>query len=165
MFHRLTLTASVALALVACGNDNGTGSSGGTSSSMSATVDGHAFNPPSTAITATKTGNAVTFTGVATSGGTTITVTIALPNVTVPGTLILNPTLASQSGRVTISEGSASTTGTWTTSLSPGNGSVTLTAVAASRVAGTFQFTGQFEPGSAVTGQVSVTSGSFDIRF
>jgi hypothetical protein len=164
MSARLALTVTAALALAACGSDGPTGS-GGNTSTMSATVGGENFAPPSTAIIVNRTGNAITFSGEHTVGNTTTTVTIALPNVTVPGTLTLSPNFASQFGRVTRSAGSASTTGAWSTVLSPGNGSVTITQLAASRVAGTFQFTGQFDPTTTATGQLSVTSGTFDIRF
>ncbi len=153
------------LAVVACGGDTGTGAGGATTSSLSATVDGLSFSPPNTAIIATKNGGAVAFTGTQTVGNTTITLTINLPNVTVPGTFTLNPNSPSQFGRVILSQGSAATTGAWSTVLSPGTGSVTVTTVAAQRVAGTFQFTGQFDPTSNATGQKSVTSGNFDLRF
>lgn len=165
MQHRLALAAVVALSLGACGSDTGTGSGGSATSTMSATVDGEAFAPPTTAIVATRNGNAISFTGTHTVGNTTTTVTLVLPNVTAPGTLILNPTFASQFGRVTRSQGSAGTTAAWSTVLSPGTGSVTITQLAALRVTGTFQFTGQFDPTTAATGQLSVTSGTFDIRF
>lgn len=161
---RLTALCAL-LVLVACGSDTPTGSGGATESSMSATVDGMDFHPSSGAIAITKTGSALTFTGTQTTGGTTITVTISLPNVTVPGTLTLNPNQPSQFGKVIISMGTAATTGAWSTVLSPGNGSVTLTTVAAQRVAGTFQFTGQFDPSTPATGQKTVTTGSFDLRF
>ena len=162
MMHRIAFATLAAVAVAACGSDTGTGP-GGATSSLSATVDGENFQPPSTAITATRNGNAISFTGTHTVGNTTTTVTIVLPNVSATGTLILNPTFASQFGRVTRSDGSGSQA--WSTVLSPGNGTVTITQLAASRVTGTFQFTGQFDPTTSATGQLSVTSGTFDIRF
>ena len=164
MSFRIAASATLVLLLAACGTDGPTGS-GSASSSMTATVGGADFSPRSLDITASRNGNAIQFSGEHTVGNTTTTVTIALPNVTVPGTLILNPTFTSQFGRVTLSGGTAGTTRTWSTLLSPGSGSVTITTIAAQRVAGTFQFTGQFDPATAATGQISVTSGTFDIRF
>ncbi len=162
--QRMTALTTL-LALAACGGGTPTGSGGATESSMAATADGMDFRASSAAITATRNGNSLVFTGTQTSGSTTISVTISLPNVTVPGTLTLTPTQPSQFGKLIISMGSVATTGAWSTLLSPGSGTVTLTTVAAQRVAGTFQFTGQFDPATAATGQKSVTSGSFDLRF
>jgi len=162
--QRMTALCTL-LALAACGGNTPTGSGGATESSMAATADGMDFRPASGAITATRAGNALLFTGTQTSGNTTISVTISLPSVTLPGTLTLNPNQPSQFGKLIISMGSAATTGAWSTVLSPGSGTVTLTTVAAQRVAGTFQFTGQFDASTAATGQKSVTSGSFDLRF
>lgn len=164
MSHRLVTATAALLCLAACGSDGPTGS-GGATSSMSASVDGSQFTPRSIDITGSRVGNAITFSGEHEVNGVTTIITIALPNVTVPGTLALGPTFASQFARVSIGGGSAPRTGTWSTTLSPGSGSVTVNAIAAQRIAGTFQFTAQFEPGTGSTGQVSVTSGTFDIRF
>jgi hypothetical protein len=160
-----SLAVAASFALVACGSDStGPDDQGGGSSSMNATVGGTAFAPPALAIQGHFTDGVLTFAGSATSGGTTTVVTINLLGVDGPGTYELNPNFAGQFGMVTRTQG-VSTVSTWTTTLSPGTGSLNLTTLTADRAAGSFQFTGQSAPGTQATGQMTVSSGTFDIRF
>jgi hypothetical protein len=46
-----------------------------------------------------------------------------------------------------------------------GPGSLTITSLTSDRVVGTFQFVAEPDPGTAATGQVSVTNGAFDVSF
>jgi len=126
---------------------------------MRATVAGVAFEPPAATVGASYASNVLTLQGSTTSNPVTA-VSINVLNVTGPGTYQLNPNFAGTFGQVAITAGAAAQV--WTTALSPGNGSITVTTLSSTRVAGTFTFTAQFASGGA-TGQKTVTSGSFDI--
>jgi hypothetical protein len=163
MHRRLALATLLAFSLAACGEDDPTGPDGGGNNTFSASVDGQSMNVSGAAVTAARNGNVLAIGATQTSGGTTTLVTITLTDVTGTGTFQLNPNFAGQFGQVTRSGGG--TNSSWTTVLAPGTGSVTITNYAADRITGTFQFTGQAAPGTAATGQLSVTSGNFDLRF
>ncbi len=162
---RRTLVAVATTTLIACGSDNGTGPGPtGSGNSMSATIDGVAFAPPALAVQGSYTSGVLTIGGSVTSAGTTTLLSINLTNVTETGSYELSPSFAGQLATVTRTKG-ISGVSTWTTALSPGSGSVSITTLSSERAAGTFQFTAQQAPGTEATGQVSVTSGSFDITF
>jgi hypothetical protein len=167
MKRTLALAAAMALTVAACGDDGPTGPGGGGGNEMSATVGGVAFDPPSLAVQGTYTPaqGLVNIAGSHTSGGTTTLVTINVLNVNAAGTYQLNPNFAGSFGQVTTTNGQVNGTATWSTILSPGTGSITFSTLTADRAAGTFQFTGQASPGTAATGQKTVTSGTFDIEF
>lgn len=166
MKRTIALAATLAFTLAACGDDGGTGPSGNTGSQMSATVGGQPFNPPSLAVQGTYTAaqGLLNFAGSHTSGGVTTMVTINILGVNGTGTYQLNPNFAGSFGQVSTTNGQVNGTAVWSTVLSPGTGSVTLTTLTADRAAGTFQFTGQATPGNASTGQKTVTSGTFDLK-
>ena len=134
---------------------------------MEATVGGVAFNPPSLAVqgTYTTTQNLVVIGGAHTSGGTTTSINIAVLGAEEGATIQFTPTSGGTIATVTTTNGQVAGTSTWTTALSPGNGSITFTELDAEGAKGTFQFTGQAGPGTAATGQKTVTSGTFDIEF
>lgn len=156
--HALSLTAC--LTLLACGDDTGTGPGpGGAGASMNATVSGAAFAPPALTIGASYVNNVLSIQGSTTASPVTA-ITINVLDVTGTGTYQLNPNVAGTFGQVAITNGA--TAQVWTTALSPGNGSITISTLSATRVKGTFTFTAQFASGGA-TGQKSVTSGTFDI--
>lgn len=155
--HALSLTAC--LAILACGDDKVTGPGGGGGGTMTATVSGTAFNPPSLTVGASHVNGVLTIQGSTTASPITA-ISINVLNVTGPGTYQLNPNFAGTFGQVTITNGA--TAQAWTTALSPGNGSITVSTLTSTRVAGTFTFTAQFASGGA-TGQKNVTSGTFDI--
>lgn len=167
MKRTLAFAASLLLAVTACGDDGPTGPGGGGGNDMEATVGGVAFNPPSLSVqgTFTTTQNTVVLAGVHTSGGITTSINIVVVGA-VEGTPIqFTPTSGGTLATVTTTNGQVAGTSTWTTALSPGNGSITFTELDADHAQGTFQFTGQAGPGTAATGQKTVTSGTFDIDF
>lgn len=147
------------LLVVACGSDSTGPGSGGPGGSMRATVAGVDFNPPATTVGASYVNNVLTLQGSTTSSPVTA-ISINVLNVTGPGTYQLNPNFAATFAQVAITNGA--TAQIWTTALSPGNGSISVTTLSSTRVAGTFTFTAQFASGGA-TGQKTVTSGTFDI--
>lgn len=126
---------------------------------MSATVAGTAFSPPSATVAAHYVGQVLTLQGSTTANPVTA-ISMNVLNVTGPGTYQLNPNFVGTFAQVAITDGASAQV--WTTALSPGNGTITVTTLSSTRVAGTFTFTAQFASGGA-TGQKSVTSGSFDI--
>lgn len=160
---RGTCAALAALLLVACG-DSGTGPiGGGSGGTITATVDGSSFTPAATDVDASYAGGAFAFGASQTSGSTTRTMQVNLIGVTAPGTYTLSPTTPGNIAVLTITTGL--TPSTWTTALSPGSGTIQVTTLTATRATGTFSFTGQFSPGTAATGQKSVTAGQFDVSF
>ncbi len=133
------------------------------SDTMTALIDGVAFaavtvepgsggpatvNFVGTTSTATSpvTQISILVTGVSGSG------TFALDATTYPATLAL----------VTVTD--AGTPSQWSTTNASGPGSITITQLTTTRVRGTFQFVAEADPGTAASGQVSVTNGAFDVR-
>jgi hypothetical protein len=165
--HRRTLLAlallTTATALTACGDDGGTGPTPGGSKSMQATVAGVQWTGNPLAITAARSGTVLAIAGSDIKAGTTTQININLPNVTGTGTYQLNPNFAGQIALLTVTTGT--TPAVWTTALSPGTGSISITTLDSDRVAGNFSFTAQAGAGTAATGQRAVTSGTFDIAF
>lgn len=157
---RRAFAFAAAFSIIACGSDStGTDGGGGGGASMKATVGGAAFNPPSVTVDASFTGSVLTLQGSSSSMPVTA-ISIHVLDVTGPGTYQLNPNFIGTFGQVAITSGT--TVQLWTTALSPGNGSITVTTLSDTRVAGTFRFTAQAASEGA-TGQQSVTSGTFDI--
>ncbi len=165
----LALAAALSVTLAACGDDSGgPGGPGGPSgNSMVATVGGIGFDPPSFGVVGTYVAaqQVLNVTGTHTKDGVTTQVTINLLNVDGPGTYPINPNFAGQFGQITKTTGLGGTLSTWTTVLAPGTGTVEITALDNDGAAGTFTFTGQAAPGTAATGQLTATSGSFDVEF
>jgi hypothetical protein len=158
---RILTAAGLALAIVSCGEEGPTGP-GGNDNEMSATVGGtpfEAFAPD---------GNfaqgVVAIMGTQTSGAITTAITINVVDPEQGAAIPLNPNFAGSFGMVTVTDGSLSPS-SWTTTLSPGTGSITFSTLNSERAIGTFQFTGQAAPGTSATGQKMVTSGTFDIKF
>lgn len=155
--HAFALAASITF--VACGSDATGPVNGGPDGTMSATVAGEFFSPPPATVAASYVNQVLTLQGSTTSNPVTA-ISINVLNVTGPGTYQLNPNFAATFAQVAITSGASAQV--WSTVLSPGNGSITVTTLNSERVAGTFTFTAQFASGGA-TGQKSVTSGTFDI--
>lgn len=158
------LTATVmALAVAGCSED-GTGPDGGTNNSMEGSIQGEGtWDPPATAVQVARVGNTLSVSASHTVGAKTTVVSFFLLDATVEDDYPLNPTLVGQFGQISITNGS--TLSTWSTVLAPATGNVELTTLTATRAAGNFTFTGQASPGSAATGQKTVTSGQFDVEF
>lgn len=164
---RLRPAASVLLAsavlLAACGGDGGTGPSGGGTKSMQASIAGVQWTANAQATTAAYANNVLAIAGSDIKAGTTTQININIPGVTTTGTFELGPNFTGRLALLTVTTGTSAAV--WTTALSPATGSISVTTLTASRVAGTFTFTGQASPGTPATGQRAVTSGTFDISY
>ena len=150
------LTSAIGLALLAaCGGDGGSGPDGG-DADFSATIDGADWTAASQS-TAVATGQNGTFTIVGGSAGSTPrAITMTLYNIGAAGTYPfgVGPTVAGGIGSV--STGSSS----YSTPLNGAAGTVTITTLTASRIAGTFAFTAGTDPVLR-----NVTGGHFDLPF
>ncbi len=147
------LTLAATLLLAACGGDSGTNS--GDQSTMSATVAGTAWSA-TLAVQGQVSGNILSISG--TNG--TYQVALTVPGVSAPGTYAVGPGNSGIAQLVQIITG----TPTWTSSLVGGSGTIVVTALTASRVAGTFSFSGAPSPGSSASGTRAVTNGTFDLK-
>jgi len=156
---RSALGALLLGAVVACGGSGGGG--GGPppgSGALTATIDGQAFASDASAATATVTASAPGFYALAGTKSTNLTtISLALYNLTVPGTYPLGVTGVMFGGLASVSEAVP----TWLTPLSGASGTVTVSTLTASRIVGTFAFTAAapLDPTSTRT----VTNGSFDL--
>jgi hypothetical protein len=144
--HLLASTAVFALLVAACGTEEN--NNGG----VSASIDGTPF----TALIAfgTYTGNVLTIGGL--SGSTSINLTV--PNVTTTGTLSL------ASGQAGIAEVDVNAQN-WSTSVTGGTGSITVTSISSTQASGTFTFSAPATVGSGATGTKVVTNGVFTVAF
>ena len=165
-------TASVCLLLIAAcgggsdsttepttGNQNSGGSNGST---MTATIDGKAWNGSigASAIQVDPVGGRYIITGF--EVGTNISVVLTFGDLAGPGTYPLgvdNVTVAGGFGGVTNINGQ-----TWLTPFSGAAGTITITSLTTKRVAGTFSFTAS-SPSGGATGSRVVTTGVFDLPF
>ena len=166
MKRTLALATALALTVAACGDDGPTGPNGG-GNDMEATVGGVAFNPPSLSVQATfsTTQNTFVLGGAHTSSGITTSINLVVIGADEGETIEFTPTSGGTLATVTTTNGQIGGTSTWTTALSPGEGSITFTELDSEGAKGTFQFTGQSGPGTAATGQKTVTSGTFEVEF
>jgi hypothetical protein len=107
----------------------------------------------------------ITMTGtqvVSTTNYTTLTMTLGY--IAGPGTYPLGVNYISTAGGLGIVFApQGSSFGTWSTNLSGSAGSVTVTSLTNSRIAGTFQFTAPPQNFSSTTGTRVVTNGAFDM--
>lgn len=87
------------------------------------------------------------------------TMTIAVNEVTGPGTFVLSGTARSMS----VSATTNTLSNTWNSAGTGGSGSVTVTSITATRMRGAFTATLGPTLGSTTTGTLAVASGSFDI--
>ena len=149
--HRLLASGALAATVLAGGcSDDETGNNN--DNSLSATIDGTAFT--ATTVQGTYSSNLLAFSGL---NGTT-SVTFAVPNVTATGTFQLG---VGQAGIAQVNVG----TQNWTTALTGGTGSLTVTALSSSEATGTFTFSAPATTSTGATGTKAVTSGSFTIHF
>ena len=147
------------LAAIACGggDDNPTTGPNGTlagDGNITATVNGTAWRSSKGADHATRSG---TFIGISTASSTYVLI-LGIGNAAV-GTFSLN--LATGNGSSAIISNS---TGGWGTAFAGGTGTITVTVLTATRIAGTFSFDAVPGSGSA-TGTLQVRNGAFDVAF
>jgi len=158
----LGVTAAAVL-WVACGGSGGSGGNnnggGGGNGAMTASVDGQGFSATTAtaAAASSSAGSVYTITGTQVSGSTARSIALSLYNIAGPGTYPLGVNSTNFGGIGSIVDGSSS----WTTPLSGVAGTVIVTSLTSSRIAGTFTFTAA----SAVTPSSTraVTSGAFDL--
>lgn len=145
-----------------CGDDSsGPAGPGGSNSPMTAKIDGAAFaaDPLFTGQgVASIAPGAFYIGGYQLSGTSTRSITISLANVAGPGTypLGVGPLVFGGTGIVVLDAQG------WGTPLSGAAGSITITTLSTTRMAGTFFFTADASTGGA-TGVKSVTDGAFDM--
>lgn len=152
MRMRIGVLAVGAAMALGCGGDGNTGpNNGANNGSMSATVDGSGWSASNVAATRT-----AGFVGVGAGASDASTISFAFPDHT--GTF----TVGGQDGTNAsyISGGKS-----WSAVFgSGGSGTITVTTLSATRVAGTFSFVAPASAGGA-TGSKTITNGSFDIEF
>jgi hypothetical protein len=144
-------TAMMLGLLVSCGGDGGSGPNGG-DASFSATIDGSAFTAlaASTVAQISNQGNFAIVGG--NSTGTSIT--LILYSIGAPGTYPLGVSGTVRGGLATVGSSSSS----FSTPASGTAGSVTITQVSTSHIAGTFNFVAGASPVTR-----TVTDGTFDL--
>jgi len=169
--RRLLLLAIAAAAALACSssdsptggnNDNGNGNNNGynnATGTMTATVDGASWT--ANFLTRATYSGTLSITGESFNGNNAQTrvVTMAVINVTVDSTYTLYSPGDGHGGNAIMTLGG---TNQWYTSSPGGSGTVTVTALDGTHVAGTFTFVGV---GSGSLGNSTVTNGHFDIPF
>jgi hypothetical protein len=167
--------AAFAALLVACGGGGGdaTSPSGGNqnpggstgTTQMTATINGQSFAASGTAavFAAQLDANSGSYllSGVETAASARA-ITFSFSGIAGPGTYPLGVDGVSVAGG--IGSVSVSATNVWTTGLTGGSGTITITSLTTTRIAGTFTFTANAAGGNA-TGTQSITNGSFDAGF
>ena len=150
------LTAILSLTLSACGGGSNNPAGNGSTGNFRATIDGTAW-AANTVGSAASAGGIFTLTGVQTGSATGLTMTLYA--IGTPGTYPLGtgPTVAG--GIASVTQGSS----IWSTPLSGAAGTVTVTAVSATRIAGSFAFTAPPLIGQVQVTTRAVTAGTFDI--
>lgn len=158
---RVTLALSVLLG--ACGDTTGPDGNGG-GNTMTASIDGSSFEAVLVEVRpgAPDTISVVGTTSTAASPVTQLSLFIA--DVGGTGTYTVDATNF-PAGLALVTVTDAGAVSQWSTTQAAGPGSVTITSLTANSATGTFQFTAEPDPGTAATGQVSVTSGTFSITF
>jgi Family of unknown function (DUF6252) len=160
MTRAATTIASLGLlAAIACGgsDNNGTTGPNGTvtgDGNITASVNGTAWRSSKGADHASRSG---TFVGISAANPPYVLI-LGIGNAAV-GSFSLN--LATGNGSSAIISNSA---GGWGTALSGGSGTITISVLTATRVAGTFSFDAVPASGSG-TGTMQVRNGTFDLAF
>lgn len=163
----IALAATLSIAIAACGDDKGTGPTGG-GNSMSATLNGAGFQAPSLTVQANylTQQQLVTVMGVQTSAGVTTTVTFNIIGVDGPGTYQISPNFAGTFGQVSRIQGvDVNSQQSWQTDIPGGSGTVQFSKLDDDGAEGTFSFTANPVPSSAATGQMQVQGGKFKVTF
>jgi hypothetical protein len=151
--------ASAILASTACGSDGGTAGIDGSNSGgthITAKIDGAAWGggASSFATAVQAQAGAYVISATQTSSTQSITMTISLANIRGPGTYPLGVGPQVPGGSVIL----ATATNGWTSPMSGADGSITITSLSATQIAGTFNFV---VSGSA--GTRTVTDGDFNV--
>jgi hypothetical protein len=151
-----------ALVLGACGGKSGpSGPGNGGGGQLSAAIDGQAFSSSAGGAQAVAGGPGIyTLAGSrATSAANATTISFALYNIGGTGSYPLGVSGLNFGGLAVLGLSSS----VWTTPLSGAAGTITITTLTATRIAGTFSFIATPSPGSGATGTKTVTNGQFDL--
>lgn len=150
-------TSVLLVAAAGCGGDN-TGPNSNTNGDMTAKIDGSTFTSVSTLAQRNASGNAGTIIAVsgANSAGTGLGFAFVDAGVGSYSIGDLTPTNAT----VVQANGQA-----WTAGATGGSGTITVTALDATHVAGTFAYSAVATTGTGATGTKAVTDGVFDVKF
>jgi hypothetical protein len=158
MLRARALSAILLLSIAACGGSDsvtGTTSNCGTTTTISATIDGAAWCSPAAAASR-GSNNIIAVAGIDLGLTASISFGVVAP---ATGTFSLAP------GNNTFGSATITKSGKgWSSALPGGTGSVTFTTLTANHVVGTFAFDAVGASGGA-TGTVHVTGGKFDITF
>lgn len=161
LLQSISAALTVAAAAAGCGSDSGTTPDPATGP-MSASIDGQAWAADENLATALAVplvpGSFIVQGTHVLSGSDALTLQMLLYNISGPGTypLGVGPTVYGGSGLVSTAAAG------WGTPLSGAAGTVVITALTPSRIAGTFEYTAEASVGSA-TGTRVVTGGQFDL--
>jgi len=151
----LSAVLMCAVILVSCKKDDDGGTPAGSSGTMSLTYDGTNWTAGLT-VQAVNTNGVINITG---SDNNARQASVTLNNVTAPGTYKVGPN-GNPSNQLRWTEG-ISTNQTYTASFVIGTGTITITELSATKVKGTFGFTGFNTEQASKT----ITSGKFDVNF
>jgi hypothetical protein len=159
--------------LVACGGGGGSPTGPGqstTAGTFTATIDGSAWVSTTNVVTGGGTGSnqvpgLISMTGTQVVSSTNYTtLTLTLGYIAGLGTYPLGVNHGSTAGGMGIVFApQGGTFGTWSTNLSGSAGTLIVTSLTSSRIAGTFQFTAPPQNFSSTTGTRVVTNGAFDM--
>lgn len=152
--------------LAACGSsDSPTEPDGdGDGDVMTATTDGAAFTATNVDVVSAA-GGILSFTGNTPLDESPVRIIgIAVRQFTGPGTYDLGPGNVETGATYTVTP-SGGTPSQWSTFGAAASGSITVTDYGSGRVAGTFQFVGTADAGTAAAGTLNVTNGTFDISY
>lgn len=155
LLSRYSLALVAGSLVLACGGGGGDGDGGGGpggQSNMTAQVDGDDFSALGNA--ARSAGGIYTITGIDAPNA----ISILLYNIPGPGTYALGMNATGFGGQGIVS----STNAGWGTELNGRSGSVTITTLTDTRIAGTFHFDAEPTTGTAA-GTKEVTDGEFDM--
>jgi hypothetical protein len=146
------------------GNPTGPQACGATNGTMTAQINGASWCAAGTITVSRQQNNYIGVAGTGFSGNTAYAFVISIGNATGPGTHSF--TIAAGSDGSSLIIGSSTTGGSaagWGTSFGGGSGSVTITTLTATRIAGTFTATAVPSSGSA--SNLVITSGQFDVTY
>jgi hypothetical protein len=153
-----------ALLAVACGGSSTTGPGGSTGKAryyMTASIDGAAWaeDDAQASITGARLAGPGTYTIAGYSSPAATTILLTLNTIRGPGTYPLGVNFGVPGGTAQVSNTNAG----WTTRLSGAAGSVTITSLTQSEIAGTFTFVANGILNAPSTSTKNVTTGTFDL--
>ena len=150
-------TSVLLVAAGGCGGDN-TGPNGQASGDMTAKIDGASFTSVTTLAQRTASGNAGTIISLSGANSSATGLGVAfldagVGSYPIGGLTPTNATVLEAGGKV------------WTAGVTGGSGTLTVTALDATHVAGTFSYSAVASANTGATGTKAVTEGVFDVRF